>query len=206
MPLKRVSEENFCLKYGNENKFVAMSKIGKLPITVGNGVTVSVDGNTVAVNGPKGNGSLPLPAGITAEVKEGRVFVSAKNVEDRKVKALYGLTRANLANLIKGMDAGFEKKLEIIGVGYRAQMQGTDLVLSLGFAHPVKFHPLDGVKLAVADNVISISGTDRQLVGETAANIRKIKMPEPYKGKGIRYKGERVRRKAGKAAKAAGAK
>ncbi len=183
-----------------------MSKIGKLPITIGQSVTVSADQRAVTVNGPKGSGTLPLPEGITVETKEGRVFVTAKKLEDRRVKAMYGLTRANLANLIKGMDTGFEKQLELIGVGYRAAMQGTDLVLSLGFAHPVKFHPREGVKLVVADNVITISGNDRQLVGEAAANIRKIKPPEPYKGKGIRYKGERVRRKAGKAAKATGAK
>lgn len=183
-----------------------MSKIGKLPITVGNGVTVTVSGQVVSVNGIKGNGTLTLPQGIAIATEEGKVTVSAKNLEDRKVKALYGLTRANLANLIKGLDTGFQKQLEITGVGYRAQMQGMDLVLSLGFAHPVKFHPKDGVTIAVADNVITVSGTDRQLVGEAAANIRKIKPPEPYKGKGIRYKDERVRRKAGKAAKAAGAK
>ncbi|MGH7204252.1 MAG: 50S ribosomal protein L6 [Candidatus Levyibacteriota bacterium] len=183
-----------------------MSKIGKLPITVGNGVTVTVNGNNVTVSGPKGNGSLALPTGIAVETEEGRALVTAKNLEDRSVKAMYGLTRANLANLIKGMDSGFEKKLEILGVGYRGQMQGVDLVLSLGFAHPVKIHPLDGVKIAIADNVISVTGTDKQLVGEQAANIRKVKPPEPYKGKGIRYQGEHVRRKAGKAAKAAGAK
>jgi large subunit ribosomal protein L6 len=183
-----------------------MSKIGKLPITVGNGVTVTVNAGAVNVTGPKGNGILPLPEGISVETKEGKVLVTAKKLEDRKVKAMYGLTRANLANLIKGMDTGFVKQLELTGVGYRAQMQGMDLVLSLGFAHPVKFHPRDGVTVAVADNVITVSGNDRQLVGEAAANIRKIKPPEPYKGKGIRYKGERVRRKAGKAAKAAGAK
>ncbi len=183
-----------------------MSKIGKLPITIGSGVTVTVIGRNVTVNGPKGNGILPLPEGIDVQTQEGRVLVTAKKLEERRVKSMYGLTRANLANLVKGLDSGFEKKLEIIGVGYRAQMQGVDLVLSLGFAHPVKFHPRDGVTVAVADNVITVSGTDRQLVGEAAANIRKVKPPEPYKGKGIRYKGERVRRKAGKAAKAAGAK
>ena|SRR5579872_716774 len=183
-----------------------MSKIGKLPITVGNGVTVTVDAHVVTVSGPKGNETLSLPVGIDVKIEEGKVFVTAKKLDDRKVKAMYGLTRANLANLIKGMDTGFQKQLEIIGVGYRAAMQGTDLSLSLGFAHPVKFHPQQGVTIAVADNVISISGTDKQLVGEAAAMIRKIKPPEPYKGKGIRYKGERVRRKAGKAAKAAGAK
>ncbi len=183
-----------------------MSKIGKLPITIGNGVTVTVNGQDVAVSGPKGNGNLSLPEGISVAIQEGKVLVTAKDLEDRKIKAMYGLTRANLANLIKGMDTGFEKQLEIVGVGYRAQMQGTDLSLSLGFAHPVKFHPRSGVTVAVTDNVISVSGSDRQFVGEAAANIRKIKPPEPYKGKGIRYKGERVRRKAGKAAKAAGAK
>lgn len=183
-----------------------MSKIGKLPITVGNGVTVTLAGRNVNVTGPKGNGTIALPEGIDVETQEGKVQVTAKKLEDRKVKAMYGLTRANLANLIKGMDSGFEKQLEINGVGYRAQMQGVDLVLSLGFSHPVKFHPRDGVKVAVSDNIITVSGNDKQLVGEAAANIRKVKPPEPYKGKGIRYKGERVRRKAGKAAKAAGAK
>jgi len=183
-----------------------MSKIGKLPIKIGTGITVTVDGRNVNVNGPKGNGTLPLPVGIDVAIEEGKVLVTAKNLEDRKVKSLYGLTRANLANLIKGMDTGFEKQLEINGVGYRGQIQGVDLVLSLGFAHQVKFHPRDGVTVAIADNVITVSGNDRQLVGEAAANIRKVKPPEPYKGKGIRYKGERVRRKAGKAAKAAGAK
>lgn len=183
-----------------------MSKIGKLPITIGNGITVTIDGMNVNVSGPKGNGTLLLPTGITVEEQEGKIQVNAKKLDDRKIKALYGLTRANLANLIKGMDTGFEKQLELTGVGYRAQMQGIDLVLSLGFAHPVKFHPKDNVKLTVTDNVITISGNDKQMVGEAAATIRKIKPPEPYKGKGIRYKGERVRRKAGKAAKAAGAK
>jgi large subunit ribosomal protein L6 len=183
-----------------------MSKIGKLPITIGSGVTVNVAGSNVTVNGPKGNGMLALPEGISVETQEGKVLVTAKKLDDRKVKALYGLTRANLANLIKGLDAGFEKQLEITGVGYRAQMQGVDLVLSLGFSHPVKIHPKDGVTISVTDNVIKVSGSDKQLVGEASAIIRKVKPPEPYKGKGIRYKGERVRRKAGKAAKAAGAK
>jgi large subunit ribosomal protein L6 len=184
-----------------------MSKIGKLPIVIKSGVTVTVNGRSVTVVGPKGNGSLALSDNISVEIKEDKVFVSAKNLQDRKVKELYGLTRANLANLMQGMDTGFEKQLELKGVGYRAQMQGADLLLSLGFAHPVKFHPLDGVRIAVADNIITVSSNDKQLVGETAAMIRKIKPPEPYKGKGIRYKDERVRRKAGKAAKTtAGAK
>lgn len=183
-----------------------MSKIGKLPIPVANGVTVAVENNKINVTGPKGTASIDLPAGIGIDQQEGKVVVTAQNKEDRKVRAMYGLTRANLANLIKGLDAGFQKQLEITGVGYRAQMQGTDLVLSLGFSHPVKIKPLNGLTLAVADNVITISGSDKTLVGEMAAKIRGVKPPEPYKGKGIRYKDERVRRKAGKAAKAAGAK
>ena len=110
-----------------------------------------------------------------------------------------------MANAVKGVDTGFEKKLEMAGVGYRAQMQGEDLVLSVGFSHPVKFSPKGGIKLSVADNVISVSGMDKAMVGEMAAEIRQVRPPEPYKGKGIKYKGEYVRRKAGKAAKAAGA-
>lgn len=183
-----------------------MSKIGKLPIPVSSGVTVQVAGSEITVTGPKGNATMTLPVGIGLEQEEGKVTVTAKNKEDRKVRAMYGLARANLANLVQGVDKGFEKQLEIIGVGYRAQMQGTDLVLSLGFSHPVKIHPLTGLTLSVADNVITVAGSDKILVGEMAAIIRSKKVPEPYKGKGIRYKGEKVRRKAGKAAKAAGAK
>lgn len=183
-----------------------MSKIGKLPISLENGVQATISGNTVQVTGTKGNVSYAIPSGITVAVVDGKVTVDAANKKDRKIRALYGLTRANLANIIKGVDKGFEKKLELVGVGYRAQMQGTDLVLSLGFSHPVKFKPLDGTTIAVADNVITISGSDKAQVGLLAANIRAIKPPEPYKGKGIKYVGERIRRKAGKAAKAAGAK
>ncbi len=183
-----------------------MSKIGKLPIAVASSVTVTSTDDTVSVTGPKGNVTMQLPKGIGITHEEGRVLVTAENKEDRSVRAVYGLIRANLANVIKGVDKGFEKQLEIVGVGYRAQMQGTDLVLSLGFSHPVKMHPLAGVTLSVTDNVITVSGSDKTLVGEMAAKIRANKPPEPYKGKGIRYKGESVRRKAGKAAKAAGAK
>lgn len=183
-----------------------MSKIGKMPIVLSSGVNVTVSGSQVQVSGTKGNASYTIPNGMTVEVADGKVTVSAKNINDKKTRALYGLTRANLANVIKGVDKGFEKKLELTGVGYRAQMQGTDLVLSLGFSHPVKFKPKAGVTIAVADNTIVVSGANKTDVGEVAANIRKIKEPEPYKGKGIKYVGERIRRKAGKAAKAAGAK
>ncbi|HSA83670.1 MAG TPA: 50S ribosomal protein L6 [Patescibacteria group bacterium] len=183
-----------------------MSKIGKLPIMLESGVQATVSGNTVQITGTKGNVSYTVPSGITVAIADGKVTVDAPNKKDRKVRALYGLTRANLANIIKGVDRGFEKKLELVGVGYRSQLQGTDLVLSLGFSHPVKIKPLPGITISVADNVITISGSDKQQVGLTAANIRAIKPPEPYKGKGIKYVGERIRRKAGKAAKAAGAK
>ena len=179
-----------------------MSKIGKLPIAIGNGVSVSVQENQVQVTGPKGKASYALPEGISVELTEGILTVKALDLSDRKVKAMYGLTRANLANIVKGLDSGFEKKLELTGVGYRAQMQGVDLVLSLGFSHPVKITPQPGITLSVADNTITVAGSDKSLVGQIAAQIRKVRPPEPYKGKGIKYKGERIRRKAGKAAKA----
>lgn len=181
-----------------------MSKIGKMPIALNTGVTVTVQGSELQASGLKGSASMTLPAGIHVTVAENIVTVTTDDLSDKKSKAMYGLMRANIANLIKGVDTGFEKKLEMTGVGYKAQMQGTDLVLSLGFSHPVKFTPLDGVKIAVVDNGIVVTGNDKSQVGEMAAKIRAVRPPEPYKGKGIRYKGERIRRKAGKAAKAAG--
>lgn len=181
-----------------------MSKIGKLPIEIKDGTTVAIDGQTVKVTGIKGELSYTMPKGIKAEMVEGRLLVAQENKNDRNMSAFYGLTRAQLANLVKGVDTGFEKKLELVGVGYRAQMQGEELVLSLGFSHPVKFLPKPGIKIAVAENVVTISGMSKMLVGEMAANIRAAKKPEPYKGKGIKYAGELIRRKAGKAAKAVG--
>jgi large subunit ribosomal protein L6 len=182
-----------------------MSKIGKLPINLSSSVTATVSGNSVAITGPKGNANYVVPSGMTVTVADGKMVIEAKSIADKKVRALYGLTRANLANIVKGVDGGFVKKLELAGVGYRAQMQGTDLVLSLGFSHPVKFTPKAGIIITVEDNVITISGSGKADVGEAAAKIRAIKAPEPYKGKGIKYVGEKIRRKAGKAAKAAGA-
>lgn len=180
-----------------------MSKIGKMPIIIPNGVTVSIQGAQVQVTGPKGNLSHVIPANVAASVEDGKVIVTAEKQEDKTIRALFGLTRALIANLVKGVDTGFEKKLELVGVGYRAQMQGTTLVLSLGFSHPVKITPLDGITIAVADNTkITVSGIDKMLVGQTAAQIRAVRPPEPYKGKGIKYAGEKIRRKAGKAAKA----
>ena len=165
---------------------------------------MTVQGDQVQVTGPRGSGSYALPEGISVEVVEGLMIVKASNLSDRRVKAMYGLTRANLANLVKGLDLGFEKKLELVGVGYRAQMQGVDLVMSLGFSHPVKINAPEGVQFQVAENKIKVMGFDKHAVGETAAHIHIVRPPEPYKGKGIRYEGEVVRKKAGKSAKAVG--
>lgn len=182
-----------------------MSKVGKVPVVIASGVNVAVQGQEAKVTGPKGETSVNLPDGIILTVSEGQAVVTVANKDDKKISALFGMFRANLANAVKGVDTGFEKKLEMAGVGYRAQMQGSDLVLSVGFSHPVKFSPKNGIKLGVVDNVISVSGIDKAMVGEMAAEIRAVRPPEPYKGKGIKYQGEYIRRKAGKAAKAAGA-
>ncbi|HLD01518.1 MAG TPA: 50S ribosomal protein L6 [Patescibacteria group bacterium] len=182
-----------------------MSKIGKTPIQLKEGTTVTIDQGIVKVSGVKGTSEYQVPSGIVVTMQEGKLIVAPKKKSDREISAVFGLVRASLANIVKGLETGFEKKLELIGVGYRAQMQGSDLVLSLGFSHPVKFRPVDGVQIQVAENVITVSGVDKTLVGEAAAKIRSFRPPEPYKGKGIKYVGEWVRRKAGKAAKAVGA-
>ncbi len=181
-----------------------MSKIGKTPIEITQGTTVAIQDKTVKIAGPKGEFTYGVPSGIEVRSQDGKLIVEQKSKDDETMKAIYGLVRATLANMVHGVNNGFEKKLELSGVGYRAQMQGNDLVLSLGFSHPVKISPKAGIKINVAENVINITGIDKALVGETAATIRAIKPPEPYKGKGIKYAGERIRRKAGKAAKAVG--
>ena len=183
-----------------------MSKIGRLPITVDSSTTVSINGDTVSASGVKGQAELKLLPGVKVELTDGIMTVSQLDPEDIHGRAVFGLTRALLANLVKGVTSGFEKKLEIVGTGYRAQMQGETLVLSLGFSHPVKFTASSGVKYTVAENTITVSGIHKDDVGEDAARIRRAKEPEPYKGKGIRYSDERVQRKAGKAAKAVGGK
>jgi len=183
-----------------------MSKIGKMPIAIKNGVSVTLAGSQVNVKGTKGEMHFALPQSIRVTLDNDKVVVTQADTNDRTGRAMYGLIRATLANMVKGVDTGFEKRLELVGVGYRAQMQGADLVLSLGFSHPVKIKAKPGTTLAVADNVVTISGIDKTLVGELAAEIRAIKPPEPYKGKGIKYVGEYIRRKAGKAAKAVGTK
>lgn len=181
-----------------------MSKIGRIPVIIEEGVSVEISGQNVKVTGPKGTLSFSAPDGITVSQENGEVIVTTPK-ENQDVSALYGLARAIIANMVKGVYKGFEKKLELSGVGYRASVNGKDLILSVGFSHPVKISAPDGIQFSVSENVITISGIDKGLVGEWAAKIRSIKEPEPYKGKGILYKGERIRRKAGKAAKAVGA-
>jgi len=186
-----------------------MSKIAKKPVEIKTGVNVTIENQEVKISGPKGNLTFNVPLGIKAQVKDGNIIVSQLKENDEKTKALFGLTRSILVNLVKGVTEGFEKKLELSGVGYRAQASGDTLTLSLGFSHPVIVKGDPGITFAVEENVITIMGIDKILVGNTAAKIRKLRPPEPYKGKGIKYIGERIRRKAGKAAKAvagAGAK
>ncbi len=181
-----------------------MSKIGRMPITIPAGVTVTLTGKEVNVVGTKGNFTHVIPAGITVVIVDNVLTVGQEEKSKDETKALFGLTRALLANMIKGVSAGFEKKLELAGVGYRAQASGADLTLSVGYSHPVKIKAPQGVTFRVDGNVIVVEGADKALVGNTAAEVRAVRKPEPYKGKGIKYVGEYIRRKAGKAAKAVG--
>ena len=178
-----------------------MSRIGKQPIEVPSGVDVTVEGTHVTVKGPRGT----LEQRFHDEVrilKDDGVIRIERTAEDGFHRGLHGLTRTLVANMVEGVTKGYEKRLEIVGVGYRAALKGRDLDLALGFSHPVAVKAPEGIEFEVpAPNRITIRGNDKQAVGEIAANIRKIRKPEPYKGKGIRYLGEQVKRKAGKAAK-----
>ncbi|HLG25712.1 MAG TPA: 50S ribosomal protein L6 [Candidatus Gracilibacteria bacterium] len=180
-----------------------MSRIGKLPIAIPNGVTVEKrEKNVVFVKGPKGELSFPVHENIQIEMKEGNLICTRKS-DEKMDRSLHGLSRTLIANMIQGVTKGYEKKLEIQGVGYRAQLQGKKMVLSLGYSHPIEFTAPAGINLAIdaeKKNIIIVTGTDKQLVGEVAAKIRSYRKPEPYKGKGIRYEGEYIARKAGKAA------
>lgn len=178
-----------------------MSRIGKLPITVPGGVDIKIAGQQVTIKGPKGELSLVVAEPIRVALEEGQVIVTRPD-DERASRALHGLTRTLINNDIIGVTTGYAKDLEVVGTGYRVQQKGNGLELALGFSHPVLFEAPEGVTLAVEGNTkISVSGISKQAVGEVAANIRKLKKPEPYKGKGIRYAGENVRRKAGKAGK-----
>lgn len=178
-----------------------MSRIGKRPITIPSKVTVTINGSHVAVKGPKGELSRVLPSAVTVE-QEGDTILVKRHDESRLSRQLHGLSRTLVANMVDGVSQGFQKRLEIQGVGYRAQVQGRNLVLSLGYSHPVQIEPPEGIQLAVENNTnVIVSGFDKELVGNVAAQIRDKRPPEPYKGKGVRYAGEVVRRKAGKAGK-----
>lgn len=182
-----------------------MSKIGKLPILIKEEVTLSIQDKDVVVTGPKGTLSFKIPEGIDVQVVDGKIVVDQKEKENTALRNLYGLTRARIANMVNGVLQGFEKKLELSGVGYRAQVSGNELVLSVGFTHPVKITAPEGITFSVSENVITVMGINKDQVGNIAARIRAVRPPEPYKGKGISYMGEKIRRKAGKTAKTVGA-
>ena len=183
-----------------------MSRIGRMPVNVPSGVNVKVENGGVRVKGPKGELGIDVAHPISVRV-EGNTVLVARPDEEKRSRQLHGLTRTLIANMVDGVTKGFARNLEIVGVGYRAQMQGKKLSLQLGFSHPVVVEPPAGITIAVEGTTkISVSGPDKQQVGQLAAQIRDIRPPEPYKGKGIRYEGERVRRKLGKAGKTAGGK
>lgn len=177
-----------------------MSRIGKAPIPVPSGVTVEIKDNNVSVKGPKGQLSRSIRPEITVK-QDGSALHVVRSSDDRMVRSLHGLSRTLVANMVKGVTEGFTRTLEIVGVGYRASMEGTKLIMQLGYSHPVEINPPKGIEIAVGKgNVITVSGIDKQAVGDMAAYIRERRPPEVYKGKGVKYQGEVIRRKAGKAA------
>ena len=178
-----------------------MSRIGRLPIQVPSGVEVAIDGRKVTVTGPKGTLTHTVVQPLEVRQEDGVITVIRPNDEDQN-RALHGLSRTLIANMVAGVTQGYKKTLEIVGVGYRVQARGANLEFSLGYSHPVTVEPPDGIKFTVeAPTRFSVEGIDKQRVGEVAANIRKLRKPDPYKGKGVRYQGEQVRRKVGKAGK-----
>jgi large subunit ribosomal protein L6 len=179
-----------------------MSRIGKLPITVPTGVDVTIDGQQVSVKGPKGTLSHTVAEPITVARDDDGTLAVRRPDDERKSRALHGLSRTLVANMIVGVTQGYEKKMEIHGVGYRVQAKGRDLEFALGYSHPVPVKAPEGITFAVETPTrFSVSGIDKQQVGEVAANIRKLRKPDPYKGKGVRYSGEKIRRKVGKTGK-----
>jgi len=177
-----------------------MSRIGKQPVTLPAGVEVSVGSDSITIKGPKGSLTSPLFAGITASQEGSELTIACANMGDKKTKSFFGLVRALVASNVEGVTTGFSKKLELKGVGYRAQSQGRKLNLALGFSHPVVYDLPDGVDAVVEQSIITVSGIDKQRVGQVAAEIRAFRPPEPYKGKGVRYVGEHIVMKEGKKA------
>ncbi len=176
-----------------------MSRIGKKPILIPSGVEVKVEGNKISIKGSKGELSLDVRNEVAIRVEEGQIIVTPK-IHIKQTKAFWGLARALIANMVKGVSQGYEKKLEINGIGYKANLDGKDLLLSIGFTNPVKIVCPEGIAISVEKNIITVSGYDKYLVGQIASTIRSKKKPEPYKGKGIKYIDEIIRRKAGKKA------
>jgi large subunit ribosomal protein L6 len=177
-----------------------MSRIGKQPIAIPDGVKIQLDDGVVRAEGPKGKLAQPIPAGITAAV-DNKQLVIKRGDDSRTARAIHGLTRALVANMVTGVKDGFERKLEIVGIGYRAQMQGKSIQLALGYSHPVIFPLPEGITAEIEKQVsLTLRGADKALLGETAAKLRSLRKPDPYKGKGIRYANEVVRRKVGKKA------
>ncbi len=175
-----------------------MSRIGKKPIPIPDKVTVTIDGRTITVKGSKGELKRTLPEGVTLAQEDGNIVVTRVN-ESRMARERHGLCRTLVANMVEGVSKGYERKLEIQGVGYRAAVQGPNLNLNMGYSHPVLIEPPAGIAFVVEGNTnVTVSGIDKELVGNTAAKVRAVRPPEPYKGKGIRYQGEKVRRKVGK--------
>ena len=178
-----------------------MSRIGRLPIDIPGGVTVNIDGQNVSVKGPKGELSLVVSNPIRVAIEENQVIVTRPD-DERASRSLHGLTRTLIANQIIGVTQGYEKALEVVGTGYRVAAKGSSVEFALGYSHPITVDPPAGITFEVeGNNKLTVKGIDKQAVGEVAANIRKLRKPEPYKGKGVRYAGEVVRRKAGKAGK-----
>jgi large subunit ribosomal protein L6 len=178
-----------------------MSRIGRLPIDIPTGVTVSIAGQDVTVKGPKGELALTIAAPIAATVEENQILVTRPD-DERTSRSLHGLTRTLIANQIIGVTTGYSKSLEVVGTGYRVAAKGSGVEFALGYSHPISVEPPAGITFTVeGNNKLTVNGIDKQAVGEVAANIRKLRKPEPYKGKGVRYAGEVVRRKAGKSGK-----
>jgi len=175
-----------------------MSRIGNQPIKIEEGVTVDIDNKKVTVKGSKGELNFELPFQLSAEIKDGEIIVSRSN-EEKQSKSIHGTYRTILANAVFGVKEGYEKKLELVGVGYRARLEGTTLVMTLGWNHPIKVEPYEGIEIEVPEETkITIKGIDKQKVGEFSAKVRSMRKPEPYKGKGVRYANEYVRRKSSK--------